>query len=458
MNTWLENISKHAKMKDKRLVKRFMKLLEAMSQFPEASIPTACCSHSETIAAYRFFNNDRVEADEIRAPFFSSTFEKVNKEKIVLFPTDITDLNFSSRRNLDGLGPLRNYQARGLVVHSTLSLTEDSVPLGLVYQKVWGRSPEKTGIKNRKKRKELAFEKKETYRWLEAIKAVEKGTKKGTRAIVIKDRGGDIFDLFSYKRARNVDLLVRAKVNRSLIDKKLKLFDYLAKCKLQGTSTIEIKRSRKSDPRKAKLELRCEIVKIAPPKNRNKENFLPVTLYAIEAKEVDVSSTVKNPILWRLVTTVPVETVKEIETIIRWYSLRWMIERYHYVLKSGCKVEELQLESVDRIEKAFATYCIVAWRLLFLTYRARSNPDESCENFFTKDQWQACYVFLNKRKPPFKPPSMAEFTLIIAKLGGFLARKNDGSPGVKVLWRGMMKLEILGDSFSVFKETFVYNG
>ena len=457
MDAWLENLSKHVKMKDKRLKTRLIKLLESMSQWPESSIPEACCSHSATIAAYRFFDNDRVEADDIRASFFASTFEKVNQEKIVLFPTDVTGLNFSSRKKLDGIGPLRNHRARGLVCHSALALTEKSVPLGLVYQKVWGRSTEKTGVKEREKRKELSFEQKETYKWVEAVKVIGEKTKKGTLAIVIKDRGGDIFDLFSFKRADNVELLVRAKVNRSLLDKNLKLFDFLSGSKLRGISFVDVKRSRKNSARKAKLELRFELVSIAPPKNRSKENLQPVSLYAIEAKEVEMNNDVKDPILWRLVTTIPTNTLKKAKTMIKWYSLRWMIERYHYVLKSGCKVEELQLESVDRIEKAFATYCIVAWRLLFLTYKARSNPDEPCDSFFTTDQWQACYIFLHKKKPPLKPPSMVAFTLIIAKLGGFLARKSDGNPGVKVLWRGIRKVDVIAESFATFKGIFVYN-
>ena len=121
-------------------------------------------------------------------------------------------------------------------------------------------------------------------------------------------------------------------------------------------------------------------------------------------------------------------------------------------------MEDLQLETIDRMEKALAVYCLIAWRLLFLTYRSRNNPHESCEKHFTRDEWSSCYMFLNKRKPPNKPPNLKEFIVMIAQLGGFLSRKSDGDPGVKVIWRGLRRLEDISASFAHFKEIFVYNG
>ena len=135
-----------------------------------------------------------------------------------------------------------------------------------------------------------------------------------------------------------------------------------------------------------------------------------------------------------------------------------MIERYHYVLKSGCGVEELQLETAPRIEKALAVYCIVAWQILFLTYEARNNPNISCENYFTRDEWISCYIYLRKKTIPEKAPTLKEFISIIAQLGGFLGRKGDGDPGVKVIWRGLKTLNIISRSIAASKGRNVYNG
>jgi hypothetical protein len=109
------------------------------------------------------------------------------------------------------------------------------------------------------------------------------------------------------------------------------------------------------------------------------------------------------------------------------------------VLKSGCHLEKLQLETAGRLERALALYCIVAWWLLYLTYLARNCPDTSCEVVFQTHEWQALHAFTYKTNVlPTTPPSLHEATRLVAKLGGFLARKSDGEPGVQTIWRGLM--------------------
>ncbi len=138
----------------------------------------------------------------------------------------------------------------------------------------------------------------------------------------------------------------------------------------------------------------------------------------------------------------PVTTYEEAVQIVLWYSLRWLIERYHFVLKSGCRIEELQLETAQRLERALATYCIVAWRLLWLTYQARQAPESSCEVVLQQDEWQALYATMHQTTTvPEQPPTLHEAVSWIARLGGFLGRKSDGEPGVKVIWRGLRRLE-----------------
>jgi len=135
---------------------------------------------------------------------------------------------------------------------------------------------------------------------------------------------------------------------------------------------------------------------------------------------------------------------------VQWYSYRWLIERYHYVLKSGCGIEKLQLETAHRIEMALATYSIVAWRLLWLTYLARCQPDTSCEQVLEPHEWQVLYATLHHQLYPHKaPPTLADVVNWIAQLGGFLGRKHDGSPGVKVLWRGLTRLHDLVEGWQL---------
>ena len=152
----------------------------------------------------------------------------------------------------------------------------------------------------------------------------------------------------------------------------------------------------------------------------------------------------EEPLEWLLLTTLSIETFQQAAQCVLWYRFRWLIERYHFVLKSGCRLKKLQLETAERLERALALYCIVAWRLLHLTYLAQNTPDASCEVVFQTHEWQALHAFTYKTNVlPTIPPSLHEATRLVAKLGGFLARKSDGEPGVQTIWRGLRRLDDL---------------
>lgn len=139
---------------------------------------------------------------------------------------------------------------------------------------------------------------------------------------------------------------------------------------------------------------------------------------------------------------------------MEYYSYRWLIERYHFVLKSGCGLEKLQLETAERIHRALATYCIVAWRLLWLTYEARHNPDSPCDRVLEAHEWQSLYCTTHQTSiPPVTPPSLHDAVLWTAKLGGFLARKGDGEPGVKTIWRGLRRLHDIANTWQLLQTT-----
>jgi len=135
---------------------------------------------------------------------------------------------------------------------------------------------------------------------------------------------------------------------------------------------------------------------------------------------------------------------------IRWYSYRWLTERYSFVLKSGCHIEELQLETSERLQRALATYCIVAWRLLWLTYESRQNPDIPCDRVFETHEWQSLYCTIHKTPiPPDTPPTLREAVRWIGLLGGFIGRKRDGEPGVKTIWRGLYCLHYIAATWEL---------
>jgi hypothetical protein len=149
-----------------------------------------------------------------------------------------------------------------------------------------------------------------------------------------------------------------------------------------------------------------------------------------------------EPLSWLLLTSLPVETFAQAAQCVIWYRFRWLIERDHFVLNSGCSIEDLQLRTAERLECALATCCLVAWRLLWLTYQTRQTPDADCSGAFQTHEWQALYAFIHKTNIiPLTPPSLHDATLWVAKLGGFLARSSDGEPDVKTIWRGLRRLD-----------------
>jgi Transposase DNA-binding/Transposase Tn5 dimerisation domain len=443
VKAWIQEEAKQMNLSDKRLVKRYKKLLEIMTEKPSSSIPKACNSFAETKAAYRFFDNENVEPQTIRDGFYASTASRIKGQKIVLLPTDTTDLNFSSHRALKGKGVLTNWQASGLILHSAFAVDLKGTPLGLLFQKCWARKKEDYGKKI--ERKKMPIEKRESFKWLESLRGVQDYLPDETIGIVISDRESDFYDYFSESRNSNCELLLRAKQSRELAEG-LRLFDKLESLEPAGIFKTTIKKNRGLEEREAELEVRFTSVTLMPPKKRSRKGLFPIPINVISVKEINFSG--KESVEWVLLTTLSINNFEDAVQYIKWYSMRWLIERYHYTLKSGCQVEKLQLEDSDRIDCAAAVYCVVAWRLMYVTYLGRNEPDEPALIMLEKHELEALYSFVNKtKKPPKQPLSNKEAVLLIARLGGFNNRKSDGVPGLKVIWRGLSRLKDIANSY-----------
>jgi hypothetical protein len=163
---------------------------------------------------------------------------------------------------------------------------------------------------------------------------------------------------------------------------------------------------------------------------------------AIELKQVSAKEDWQEELLhWKLLTTVAVKTVADALQCIKWYCYRWLIERFHYVLKSGTKIEELQLQQASSLQKAIHVYSIAAMRIMQLVYQSRQTPQVSCEVVLTKEQWIVLYILVHKTPDvPKQPPTLGEAVGWIGKLGGHLGRKSDGPPGLKTVWLGYQRI------------------
>jgi hypothetical protein len=259
--------------------------------------------------------------------------------------------------------------------------------------------------------------------------------------ITVADREADIYDLFALPRRAGSDLLIRAAHDRAVSEAEGSVQKAIAAAQLAGKVRVRVPRHDDAPAREVVLQVRFATLHWLPPSHHKQRSKLqPIAVQVVLATE-EADAAKGKPIRWLLVTTLPVSGLAEAVQIVNWYTLRWVIERFHYVLKSGCHIEQLQLETAARLQRALATYALVAWRLLWLTYQARVQADQPAAAHFAPEEIQ---VLTHLRQLP-KWSSDQPFTLQqavrrIAQLGGFLARKADGEPGVKTIWRGLQRL------------------
>jgi hypothetical protein len=277
------------------------------------------------------------------------------------------------------------------------------------------------------------------------------------QVVTVADREADVYEVFAVAHELQGDWVIRARHDRALADA-AKLVATVAQAPVCATTTVEVARTAARPARQATLEVRAAQVVLVPPvrwgtaiarwweAHPEAERLAPETLQAVPVGVVLVTEPQppagEVPVRWLLLTSLPVGTAAAALTVVRYYRYRWLIERFHFVLKSGCRVEHLQLGTAERLTRALAVYAGVAWRLLWLTYEARAHPTAPCTVILDPDVWPVLCVLSQPRAPvPQQPPDLRTAVRAIAALGGFLGRKHDGDPGVQTLWRGLQRLQ-----------------
>jgi hypothetical protein len=428
---------------DIRLTDRMMRLVEKLSERPGASVPEACGKIAETKAAYRFWNNAAVSPERVLEPHIQNTAQRASEFPVVLVAQDTTEINLTGHGKTTGLGYLGSTECRGLMMHNLLAISPDGTPLGVLHERFWSRPPEEMG--KRKSRNQRTLEEKESRRWLEGVTSAEAALPQHPHVVVVGDRESDLYDLFAMPRNSRTDLLVRIRDRRRCVEHPAKyLGKAMGESPAQCETTVEVPRADGRRAREAILTVRWKELTVCRPANHLGEAPVePVKLWFLLAREENPPSG-QSALDWLLASTQPIRSLEDALELLTWYLHRWRIEQFHYVLKSGCRIERLQLATAEAMKTAIATFSIVAWRLLWLTYETRRQPQAACTRVLDDETWQVAYRALNPRKPlPSVPPSLSQVTRWIARLGGFLDRKHDGQPGVTTLWRGWRRLEDL---------------
>lgn len=449
---WTEEEFSMSDLGDERLVARLVHVTAGLYGKPGASISHAMTSPAAAKAAYRFFDNPKIDLDSILQSHYEASGIRMGEHATVLAVQDTTSLNYTAHPATQGMGPINTKKDAGvgLLLHSTMAFTPEGTPLGLLDVQCWARDPEQAG--QSEKRHGISIEAKESFKWLKSYEHLCELQKRRpkTRLISISDRESDIYDLFVEVRKEpgRPDVVVRADSSRKRKVDEDNLWDRLAREPLAGMLEVNVPQREKRPPRKAKMEIRWSQVELTPP--QRKLDLPSVRVFAVYLRERQTPAEA-TPLEWMLTTSVTIADFEGAVQVVQWYIRRWGIEVFHRVLKSGCRIEDRRLGTAQRIENCLAVDLVVAWRIHHLTFLGRETPDLPCTVFFEDMQWKALVAFVNKNPiPPSTPPTLREATRLVARLGGFLGRKSDGQPGTQTVWRGLQRLDDITESYKAF--------
>lgn len=438
-----------------RLVQRLITIARDFWGRPLANIPEACENVTKMNAAYRFFANDDVLFETVLQPHYVATEERIRQLEggtVVLVPQDTTSLNYTAlSASIDGLGPIATTVdgAQGLHLHSSLAMTVHGVPLGFLDAQCWARDPEEFGKKAQ--RQALPIEDKESYRWIKSYQAVAAVQKRNPQHTLVSlgDREADLYELFAeaLRDPQGPKLLVRAKHDRELQDEQGRMFETIRAKPVAGYHWVHLPRQKNRPARQAKLAIRFASMTLCPPQGKRELPHLEIRMVLAQEEDAPEGA---EPIEWKLLTTLAVDSFEQACEKVAWYTQRWGIEVFHRTLKSGCRIEDRQLGHADRLEACLAIDMVVAWRIYHLTKLGREVPDMPADVFFDEDECKVLVAYRNqsqskiKRKkqvPSAQAMNLYEAIRLIAQMGGFAGRQSDGEPGTETLWRGLQRFD-----------------
>jgi hypothetical protein len=392
-----------AQLGDERLSKRLVESARIQAEKPTEAFSGAARGNWPLVKGYYRMidqpDDSAITLDAILAPHRERTVQRMMAEQTVLCIQDGTDLNFNSLACCEGLGVIgtnqTGAQSRGLHLHSTLVITSEGVPLGLLGAKC--EAPQGREEENEEQEKASSskkpIEEKKNFCWIESLRdsnalAAELSS---TPQVCVMDREADFYELFCERRHRQVQLLVRAKHDR-LTNGDYRLFETVRRTEARATLSMVIPRqsarpklSKKKArshraKRTAKVALRYQEVELPPPAEH--KGKAPVKLWLVHIREQSPPAG-ETALEWFLFTTVAVTSNQIAEQCIRWYRLRWRIEDWHRVLKSGCGTEKLAYRTAERLKRGIAINMVIAWRIMLMTLLGRECPELPADVLFS---------------------------------------------------------------------------
>ena len=469
-DVWAQNEFGGTALGDERLSKRLVKVAEAKAKVPDRAFSGVAKGDWPAVKAYyRFIDQPEqsaVNMTNILAPHRERTIRRMMGQKIVLAVQDGSGLNFDNLSKCEGLGHIGTNQtgtkSRGLHLHSTLAVAQNGIPLGVL-----GAECTASQIKlaeDKRPSHTIPIEEKKTFAWIKHYRDLVEcsNSMPQTRIINVCDREADFFEMFDEQRKNpSVDLLIRAKSDRNITEDPFKLFAAARQAPIQSQVRVNIprqsartkKNKQQARPRRpgriADLTVRAKHIQFKPSARYFTDKD-PVDVWVIHALEDNPPEGAK-PVEWFLLTTIAITSATDVEQCLRWYCLRWRIEDWHRVLKSGCRVEDLAHESAERLRRAISINLVIAWRIMLMTLLGREMPNLSAEVLFSDIELRTLCAY-SKKKGLSPPTQLSEAVLLVAKIGGYLGRKNDPPPGHQLLWRGYTEFRFMCLGYSLLQD------
>ncbi len=452
IDEWSEQEFGGAPLGDERRSRRLVKSADIQARQPMEPFTAASRSDQAAVHAhYRLLDQpaeSAVTPKNILAPHRQRTQERMQAQSEVLCVQDGTDLNFANHGGCQGMGLIsRNRKSAGTMgihMHSLLALDAQGVPLGVPHIEYGHLDDEGT----------------KTQRWLRGLRASAElaAPLEKVRMVAVMDREADCFEVMAEcRRLSDVELLVRAQHNRSQGKGQPKMFDAIRGQRAQASLEVPVlarsarrssrsqKAMSKQPARMAQVELRWRQVQIQPTRGFSGEK--PLRLNLVHVYEAKAGDAVK-PLEWFLLTSLAVNSAHDATQVVQRYRLRWRIEDWHKILKSGCKVEFLKHRKCERIERAVTINAVIAWRLAAMTLLGRETPELPMEVLFSETEIGVLKDFARQNRKKV-PQNLGAGVVTMAMLAGYLNRKNDPPPGYKKIWEGYSMLTTMARTYDL---------
>lgn len=433
LTKWIREQFEKVNMNDARLEKRAIEIAQCCAEHPEKSLPERFADWAGLKAAYRFFSNPKVSHQTLQQPHYQEVLEKARFSKeLILFIQDGSELLFNSHRWTHGLGPTADSTGNGLMFHSCLVAkyheeSQETEVFGLSHQEVWIR-PEEKSVDNDSKESEV---------WLRTLRKAGRPRKNWVH---VGDRGNDIYDFLHGAIDDGWHFVVRARHDRKveINGTSKRLFPWIRKQTAKCKSQLYVKARGEEFSGEVTLEITWTKAKLFPPGKNSDVATKEVTYIRVWCPE-------RPHLEWLLITNLPIENEKDVLKIVAIYRRRWLIEDYHKVLKTGCRIEDNQLKQASRILALFGLIGVIATQLLAMRELCRMSPTMPVEETVPK-RW----IILIERKLNVKLETVRDFWRCVARLGGFIGRKSDGEPGWQTIWKGYGRLKDMLEGADLF--------